>query len=282
MAAKCSRWTSRHLACAGLVGLALAGAEIRAQQPEPRVPGLEFEVASVKPAGTPPSPGRLPPGQWRAYALTLAGLIGRAYPQFTAPQLVLGGPAWVRETPYDIEARMEPATTPAQVEQMIAKLLADRFELRFHKEQRPIDVYILSMSRPDGRLGPQLKRADPACVEARIANAPLPAQCQLIPGSTEPKGLQFRTLQISNLTRSLSFLGLDRPILDQTGLEGYFDLQLAYDYAPSPIAGAGSGSIPEGVSLFTALREQAGLKLEAVRQMMDVIVIDSAKVPAPN
>lgn len=246
---------------------------------QPQVSVSAFEVASVKPAGSAAvKPGRLPPGEWRAFSSTLVSLIGRAYPQFAFEQLVVGGPQWVRQAEFDITAKMAPTTPATQVAEMVSTLLADRFELRFHKDQRLVDVYVLRMSRPDGQMGPQLKRTDSSCEEARIARSPLPVQCQ----ATAKGGLQMVALQISDLVRVLSALGIERPVSDRTGLSGYFDLQLSYDYFPSARVSSRSQNAPDAVSFFTALQEQAGLKLEVAREMMDVIVIDSAKLPLPD
>ena len=243
-----------------------------------QVSSPEFEVASVKPAGPLVPSGSLPPGLWRARSRHLVQLIGAAYPQYFFEGLVVGGPAWTRNARFDIDARMDPATTPAQLAQMISKLLAERFALRTHTEQRPVNVYVLKKSRADGQLGTQLKRSDPSCAEARTARQPLPPQCQ----ATGTSGFQSRAMQISDFVRVLIGMGIDRPVFDRTGLTGHFDLQLQYDYGPSSGAFASRPSSIDGVSIFTALQEQAGLKLEAAREVVDVLVIDSAEMPTPN
>jgi len=89
-------------------------------------------------------------------------------------------------------------------------------------------------------------------------------------------------MQISDFLGVLSGMGIDRPVLDRTGLTGHFDLQLQYDHAPFSGAFASKPSTLDGVSFFTALQEQAGLKLEAAREVVDVLVIDSAEMPTPN
>ena len=89
-------------------------------------------------------------------------------------------------------------------------------------------------------------------------------------------------MQISDFVRVLIGMGIDRPVFDRTGLTGHFDLQLQYDYGPFSGAFASRPSSIDGVSIFTALQEQAGLKLEAAREVVDVLVIDSAEMPMPN
>jgi uncharacterized protein (TIGR03435 family) len=94
--------------------------------------------------------------------------------------------------------------------------------------------------------------------------------------------MQYRAMQISDFIRLLSGMGIERPVLDRTGLSGHFDLELAYDYAPFSGAFASPQSRLDGVSFFTALQEQAGLKLEPAREVVEVLVIDSAEMPTPN
>ena len=94
--------------------------------------------------------------------------------------------------------------------------------------------------------------------------------------------MQSVAMQISDFVRLLVGMGMDRPVFDRTGLTGYFDLQLRYDYGPFSGAFASPQSSIDGVSIFTALQEQAGLKLEATREVVDVLVIDSAEMPTPN
>ena len=89
-------------------------------------------------------------------------------------------------------------------------------------------------------------------------------------------------MQISDFVRVLIGMGIDRPVLDRTGLTGHFDLQLHYDYDPFSGAFASRQSSIDGVSIFTALQEQAGVKLEATREVVDVLVIDFAEMPMPN
>lgn len=243
-----------------------------------QVSSPEFEVASVKPSGSAVPSGRLPPGQWRARGRNLVQLIGAAHPQYVFESLIVGGPAWARNARFDIDARMDPTTTPAQLAQMISKLLADRFALRTHPEQRPVNVYVLKMSRDDGQWGTQFKRSDPSCVKALTARQPFPPECQ----ATATSGFQARAMQMSEFLRALSGMGIDRPVLDRTGLAGHFDLQLQFDYGPFSGAFASPQSSIDGVSIFTALQEQAGLKLEAAREVVDVLVIDFAEMPTPN
>ena len=89
------------------------------------------------------------------------------------------------------------------------------------------------------------------------------------------------TVEIADFLRYLALLRIDRPVIDRTGLTGYFDIHIGYDCAPfaEPF---GRPCKPDSVPFVTALQEQAGLKLEPAREMVDVLVIDSVKVPDPD
>ncbi len=255
------------LAFAGMS--ALAGAQVSAPA---------FDVVSIKPAGEAVPVGRPSPGVWRSGRSTLVQLIGRAHPEFAFSDLVAGGPAWVHDARFEIDARMAPTTTPAQLAQMISALLADRFALRAHTERRAVNVYVLKVARDDGRLGPRLRRSDPACVKAALDRQPFPPECR----PTATSGMEYRAMQIADFTRLLSAARIDRPVLDRTGLSGHFDLQVDFDYGPPFPPVGNQGVDTRGGSFFTALQEQAGLKLEAARELVEVMVVDSARMPTPN
>ncbi len=256
----------------------ICGPILIAQQPV-----LRFEVASIRPSSPDPVPVsaigslRLPPDRWRGLRVTLVQYIGVAYPEYAFEGRVVGGPAWVRQALFDIEAKKDPNTSLTQVAPMMAQLLAERFALRTHIEQRPVNVYVLKMSRDDGQWGPQLKRSAASCIDAKEAKQPPPPECR----GTVPSGLNVRTSQVAEFLQYLSFRRIDRPVLDRTGLTGYLDFQVHYDYGPFGELLPRSGRT-EGLSFFTALQEQLGLKLEPSREVMDVLVIDSAEMPSPD
>jgi uncharacterized protein (TIGR03435 family) len=238
-----------------------------------------FEVASIKPVDRPVPIGPVSPNRWQSGSLTLIQLIGRAYPQYAFGNLVVGGPPWARQLRFAVDAKIDAPTTPAQLAQMISNLLIDRFALRSHAEQRQVDVYLLKTLRDDGQVGPGLRRSNPLCVEARTARQSLPSEC--LP--TGKVGLEARAMQVNEFLRSLYALGIDRPVLDRTGLTGYFDWRVDFQNGPfSRIPEATRPDANEGLSIFTALREQAGLKLEAARELVDVLVIDSATMPTSD
>src|SRR5688572_14423673 len=119
-----------------LVGLAMisASALLHAQAPERSSP--TFDVASIKP--TPPNPpvtgigGATPDGRWSPRNVTVRMILGRAYPDYSTPEMIVGGPSWIGERRFDIDAKSDGPATPAQYPQMIRQLLADRFRLKTH------------------------------------------------------------------------------------------------------------------------------------------------------
>jgi uncharacterized protein (TIGR03435 family) len=267
-----------------LVFLALGSTSFFAQAPA-------FEVASVKqsPAGAtmtrPGSPG--PGGQWLALNATLEMILQRAYPQYARPGLIVGGPGWIKERRFDIDARAGGNPTREQHELMVRQLLADRFKLSVRTDMRPIDVYALVIAREDGRLGPRLKPASAECVAAvnarreqaragGLVNSTMMAPCGAAP---EGPGRVSGAREIGSFITSLQ-VWMDRRIVDRTGLQGLYEMELEFDFMTLRAVGAAGDTA--GMTIFTALQEQLGLKLEPRREITDVLVVESAEMPTPN
>jgi len=190
---------------------------------------------------------------------------------------VVEGPPWIRKDKFDVDARMDPTTTPVQMAPMMAHLLADRFALRSHTEQRPADVYVLKLARGDGRLGPGLKRSSAPCIEAKTAKQPLPQVCRTGQLQNLPVSL------IADFLQLLSFQRIDRPVLDRTGLTGYFDadLEATAEFGPPPPPPGVADRIDRASlpSIFSVLPDRLGLKLDAQRGPVKVSVIDRLERP---
>ena len=198
---------------------------------------------------------------------------------------MVGGPEWMNKTRFDLEARMDRSTTSVQLPVLIRRLLDARFGLRSHVEQRALDVFVLTVAQP-GKLGPGLMPVPPACVIWRKDGGPVPDECNLRRHG-EMGGMTLVAVTMTEFITALSMkasLGLptaiDRPVVDRTDLEGQFQI-----VGPSPYPeGAGRAGSPEPAvgSFFTLMQEQLGLKLTRAREMVDVLVIDSATMPEPN
>ncbi len=226
-----------------------------------------------------------PGGRYVARGATLRRLVADAY----GPAEVVGGPPWTDADRFDVEARADGERVPAEIARLLRTLLAERFNLAVHTETRTVPVYALSLARGDGRIGPRLRASDPACAEAAARYVPA-----LQAGTAPPCG-DFRLGGSSLVARGMTMSGLaerlsgrvDRPVLDRTNLEGAYDLQVEWSSdvglrQPPPGAAGADDLRPDGVSLFTALQEQLGLRLDPTRGRIDVVVIDRADPPTAN
>ena len=243
-----------------------------------------FDVVSVKPSEGGSVAGIIrTPGRWRATDVTLIRLIESAYPDY-AYGLIVDGPAWARNSRFTVDAATSTTATAADLQKMLARMLSDRFGLRTHVEKRSLDVYALKLAREDGRLGPNLVASAPECTAANQPRQALPASCErfrapAFTAETRDSSLTSNADSISRIVRSLFlFGGSDRPIIDQTGLTGRYDMHLQYRGSFAPVTEADA----DGVTLFNALEEQLGLKLEGRRELLSVLVIDDARMPTPN
>ena len=211
-----------------------------------------FEVASVRPSGADGSNGGVTPGQdgITAHGASLFLLIRVAY---NLQDYQISGPAWLRDQRYDIAAKASGPVSQDTLRTMLQSLLAERFKLSTHRESQERSVYAL-VPVPGGHRLRQSKEGTRGGTSAEIGRL-------VFTGATMP-GLALRLTQI-----------LSMPVVDSTGLAGPYDFTLEWqqdDNAP-------------GISLFTALQEQLGLKLEPRRVAVDVLVIDRAeRVPTEN
>lgn len=162
---------------------------------------------------------------------------------------------------------------------MLRKLLEDRFALRTQMETRQIDVYALMLDRADGRLGPKIKPWDGTCSggnSPRGYDDPAMPRC---PGSGfRPPGLVLEGVTMVPLAEMLSTQRrlLGQIVQDRTGLSGRFNIQLEFDFANANQPDAG------GPSIFTALKEQLGLRLVAGKGPLDVLVVESVSPATEN
>jgi uncharacterized protein (TIGR03435 family) len=204
------------------------------------------------------------------------------------PDQLLGGPDWVRSERerFDILAKAPDGTTRPQMQLMARALLADRFKLKTHLETRSAPIYALVVARPDGKLGPKLSPMTFDCKSWLAARnrgervAPPPSNGErLTCGSQSSIGSIRGGGQIADLALVLSFLDvLGRPVVDRSGLTADYEFELRW----SPDSDRARPVNPDLPSLFTALREQLGLKLEAATGPVEMLVIDSAERPTPD
>jgi uncharacterized protein (TIGR03435 family) len=249
-----------------------------------------FEVASIKPTQTQgTSLLMLSPGRLSATNMRLGGLIIRAY-RLQSDQFADNGPEWTASQAFDIEARASSNVPSDQLMLMLRTLLVDRFNLALHHETRELPIYVLSMARADGQLGSKLKRSSGSdCVrppmpgEERTALSDSAApSCGLF---SPPGHWIGRATTIDAFASALSIQGLHRVVVNQTHLTGTFDLELQWAelaFLFPPQANPNDPPLSDGPSLFTAIQEQLGLKLESTTGPVDVLVIDHVNRPLPD
>lgn len=155
---------------------------------------------------------------------------------------------------------------------MVRQMLADRFALKAHSDVRERPIYRMVLAHQDGKLGPSIYRMDDT--ECGGSN-PQPCDVSTWSGGLMSSGMGLQQLATSLFNRS-DTTGVDRPVVDHTGLAGTFGFTLFF----SPFNTASQES--NHPSIFTALREQLGLKLESARGPVELIVIDSVEQPTPN
>jgi uncharacterized protein (TIGR03435 family) len=263
--------------------------------------GPTFDVVSVKPnkAVDAVRGGTLQPGHFAQTGVTLLEMVRNAY-----PGQVVGGPGWINSDRFDVDARgsfemtgyLPGADGSAPVVYlMLRAMLEDRFKLHVHNETREAPVYALELGRSDRTFGPALHAADVDCraIMAAIASgqprpgpAPRPGQMPPCASRTSVGHIVSSGVSMRSLADALSrFVNL--PVLDRTGLSGDFVLELQWTpdrtLPPPEAQDAAATHAPDDLpSIFTALQEQLGLKLERTRGPVDVVVIDHAEPPIPN
>jgi bla regulator protein BlaR1 len=281
---------------------AKAAFAVRSQSPAATaVAQPAFDVTSVKPNNTGSGQiGMMPAGGggWRGTNVTL-GMLIRISSQLQDNQII-GGPNWLFSERFDV---LGSGTAPGRDGTMFAKLqtlLADRFSLVTHTEKRELPVYKLSLVRRDGKIGPKMQLSTADCP---VPPPPLGRGNPLPPGPMSPAQVQRCGMTIGpgrfaggsvsmpQLAASLSRI-VGSMVVDTTNLAGNFELTL--EYAPDPNMGGRSdfqGLLPplaperpsiDGPSIFSALQEQLGLKLESTKGLVDVLVIDRAEKPTQD
>ncbi len=297
-----------------LVAVLLGGVILDAGAPsQPSAAALpQFEVASIKPNKS--GDGRVmigvqPGGRFTATNVPLKMLIRNAY-QLQDFQIV-GGPDWITSDRFDIVAkadmdgtgepfRAEKPGEPSRGQLMIRALLAERFKLQVHDDTREMPIFALVLARGDGKLGPKIHQAAVDCDAVRAAGrgrgagAPAPPaqnerpQCgiRIAPGNMLVGGSTLA--QFANSVGS--FVG--RIVVDRTGLAGAYDFDLTWTPdqiradnrppgTPDPMIN-GVPIDPNGPSIFTAVQEQLGLKLDSQKGPVAVLVIDRVDHPVEN
>ncbi|HEV2323823.1 MAG TPA: TIGR03435 family protein [Terracidiphilus sp.] len=257
------------------LALTLSSGSLQTQPTPSRPKFRSFEVATIKPVHSDTQRSRYivmrGTDTFVSKNYTLKLLIAAAYE--LNPREISGGPTWVDSDHYDILARTPGAVEPNHDEQMrmLRSLLADRFKLSFHRQQKVFSIYELQVGKGGPKLKPSKEAAD---VPPALISTVYPRHI-LMPA---------RNATMADFVSILQRAVLDRPVVDKTKLSGRYDFDL--QWAPDetqfggevPVAPSNAPSPP----FFTAIREQLGLRLVATRGPAEALVIDHVERPSPN
>jgi uncharacterized protein (TIGR03435 family) len=289
-------WTASKSASIGAAFLlCLFSLAVQPQSTTTKAAGPKFDVTSVKENVSQAGPSKISsaePGRFVTTNTPLRFLILYAY-QLLDHQLI-GAPAWSSNSSFDVVGtyQLERQPTDPEMRIMVQNLLTDRFGLKVHHEQRELPTLVLILARKDGRLGPQLHQSNVDCAQwiaEKRARTDAGGASAVSPSGKRPACMMIATRKfLTGGTRTMEDFAvtlqsmLSRPVVDETGLKGAFDMDLRW----SPVdlnADAGTNTSPsDDPSIFTALKEQLGLKLVPERRKFDVLVIDDLKRPTPN
>ena len=260
----------------------------------------EFEVASVRLNTTGCANGRggggaPPSGRISVTCIALKDLIQAAYGTFAnGPNMnpgtlqMLGAPGWADSDSYDIQAKPAGnATVDQMYGPMLQVLLEDRFKLKIHRETRELPVYVLTAAKSGSKLRASKEGSctvfDPSHPPAQPERGQRPPNlCGRASIGRNGATITFDGFGMSMAVfagGTLARLGMDRPVIDQTGLQGIFDLHLEFD-APNALPDGAAADVSP--SIFTALQEQLGLRLSPDKGPVDVLVVDHVERPSEN
>jgi uncharacterized protein (TIGR03435 family) len=258
-------------------------------------PATKFDVASIKPAA-PDSRGmfirNMPGGRLKVTNMTLKMLIEIAY-RLQSFQ-ISGASGWMESLHYDIDAKPDSPAKQSDGPAMLQGLLADRFQLVFHRETKELPIYALVLAHKGGKLGPGMtEMKEGSCTPFDPSKPPpSPGKGPALSCGTQfisPRSVTAIAVPVANLVPMLSRI-LGRTVIDKTGLTGRYDMKMEFTPDDSQLAmmappGAPPPPPPDSSSapsLFTALQEQLGLKLESQKGPVEILVIDRAEKPSEN
>jgi uncharacterized protein (TIGR03435 family) len=275
----------------GQAGAASSGAASPGATADVKLPA--FDVVSVKPNKSTSGMIRImfKPDGYAASNVSLKMLIQGAYG--IREDLISGAPNWADSARYDIDAKVAGSDvdalknlTPEQRRSILQPLLADRFKLKTHTETKQLPVYELVLAKG----GSKLKEANPGDTYANGIKGPdgvgRGGMMRMGPGQLTAQGIPMTSLA-NNLSQQLH-----RTVIDKTGLTGKYDLELNWmpDQGSDGMFKGPDGSQPHsdaapdssGPSIFTALQEQLGLRLQSAKGPVETLVIDHVEMPSEN
>lgn len=232
-----------------------------------------FEVATIKPTNPDHPTNALPLGHHIAFPGTTVRFL-LAFIYEVHDKQIVAAPDWIASEKFDFDGVADAPGTPnlQQIQIMFQKLFADRLQLRFHREKREMSTYILTVVKS----GPKLTvTPEDATGYHSLLGKP-------------QRGMKGHNLSMADFASRLQSGILDRPVLDQTNLQGKYDFLLKWTPDERQFNQVGARMPPPSDAadappgLFTALQEQLGLKLSPTKTLVDVLVIDHIQRPSEN
>jgi uncharacterized protein (TIGR03435 family) len=266
------------------------GTRVNARQETPAERRLAFEAATIKLAAPDAVRNRVmpsAPNRLNIPSMTLVWLVYTAYGDggLNTAMRVTGGPDWVNKTAFAVEGVASAPPTPRQKRLMLQTLLEDRFALKLRVETSSANVLTLVLDRPDGKLGAKVKEWDGTCQRGKPTEEDDPAAPRCLSGYLAGKlsldgATMFSVAEALSLPQGRQLLG--NIVVDQTGLKGRYTMELDYQFAPPRPLDPAKPPEFAGPSLFTAVREQWGLRIVPGQGPFKAAVIESARLPAAN
>ncbi|HWF09845.1 MAG TPA: TIGR03435 family protein [Bryobacteraceae bacterium] len=234
-----------------------------------------FEVASIK-RSSPDSRERglrLQGGTISVMNMPLTDILSFVYDLH--PHQIIGLPAWATSEKYDISAKAEGEGQPTrdQLTMMLRKLLAERFQLAVHDEQRELPVYTVNVAKGGIKISPNDPKTDPTKATTGV----------IFRG---PGSVLLNNVTMDDFSKMLQQAALDRPVINQTGISGKYDFSLVWSppqlaiAAPNPNALTPTADAPP--DLYTAVQQQLGFRIDAAKLRIGVVVIDKVERPSNN
>jgi uncharacterized protein (TIGR03435 family) len=272
-----------------------AGSTLLGQGPTPA--GPQFDVVSIKRnfdrSATGP-PNMRPDGGFTMIHVPIGTLIGRAYGN--VPADMVGLPDWAMSEYYDVKTTSTLTNATAEDRAaMIRAMLADRCKLAVHFEKREHDAYELVLARKDGKLGSGLIKSDTDCSQpapppasgADLSAPPPPCKLRTVGAVLRKQGAELGDLlegdaPIAILADALRIALRGRQVVDRTGLTGSYRVTLNFNMMATMRPPTATASPDDSPSVFTAIQEQLGLKLQPTRLLRDTLVIDHIERPSPD
>ena len=232
-----------------------------------------FEVATIKPS-KPDAPGKLfvvQGGKFRTLNFTLGEMISTAYG--VQAKQVVNAPEWIWTEKFDVQAQPDTPGMPSRAQLMgeVQKLMADRFQLKFHRDKKELSALVLSVDKSGSKLKPS--EGDPKGLPG------------LFFGGVGV--LRVNNATISDFTSLMQSAVMDRPVVDHTGLAGRYDFTLKWTPDEAQLAQMGmkapaAEAADAPPNLFTALPEELGLRMESMKTPVEVLIIDKVEKPSDN